>query len=421
MALSQLGCKCVFASELKDDLRTLYSTNFPGTRIEGDITKIDPTNIPSHDILCGGFPCQPFSQAGKRQGFLDDKNRGTMFDYICDIIQVHHPKYLLLENVSNLLGHDGGKTWEIIKSRLIELGYKVDKKVISPHEFAIPQHRKRIYIVGIHSNLGSEFSFPFPQANGSENCSIESILEPADINYIPLKPVTRKYIDLWEEFLQLAEKNNVKIPGFPIWAMEFGADYDFEETAPAFQPIENLVGRKGHLGQEVQGNTVEECLLCLPKYSRTNATRFFPQWKISYIKKNREFYRVNKKWVSSWLKKMQGLDNSFLKLEWNCGDEKYTLSDKILQFRASGIRAKKAEFAPALNLVGTQIPIIPWIELPNGEKGRYLTINEAAKLQGMESLKFDGLTSTRIYEALGNAVNVNVVYRIVAELLKQNK
>ena len=106
IALESLGCKCVFTSELKEDLQKLYKINFPDApRIEGDITKVDLTTIPHHDILCAGFPCQPFSQAGKRQGFLD-KGRGNMFDYICAIIEERgklndKPRFLLLENVSN--------------------------------------------------------------------------------------------------------------------------------------------------------------------------------------------------------------------------------------------------------------------------------------------------------------------------------
>lgn len=108
-ALSELGHRCVFASELREDLQKLYRVNFPGTRIEGDITKILPKNIPPHDILCAGFPCQPFSQAGKRQGFNDEKDRGNLFYNICDILEYHHPQYVLLENVSNLKGHNEKK------------------------------------------------------------------------------------------------------------------------------------------------------------------------------------------------------------------------------------------------------------------------------------------------------------------------
>ena len=118
LALARLGCECVFASELREDLRKLYAINFPGTPIFGDLTKISPSDIPSHDILCGGFPCQPFSQAGKRQGFNDDKSRGNLFSYICDIIAFHRPKYIFLENVANLKGHDGGNTWNVIYHKL---------------------------------------------------------------------------------------------------------------------------------------------------------------------------------------------------------------------------------------------------------------------------------------------------------------
>ena len=126
LALQELGCKCVFASELKEDLRKLYALNFPQTPVFGDITKINPSQIPPHDIICGGFPCQPFSQAGKRQGFNDEKERGNLFTYICDIIKYHKPKYVFLENVANLKGHDEGNTWKVIYRKLHnELGYEV--------------------------------------------------------------------------------------------------------------------------------------------------------------------------------------------------------------------------------------------------------------------------------------------------------
>ncbi len=89
IALEHLGCKCVFASELRTDLQDLYKKNFPSTPIiEGDITKVNLASIPQHDILCAGFPCQPFSQAGYRQGFLDEKGRGNMFNYICELIRL---------------------------------------------------------------------------------------------------------------------------------------------------------------------------------------------------------------------------------------------------------------------------------------------------------------------------------------------
>ena len=175
-ALSELGHECVFASELREDLRKLYAINFPGTRIEGDITSIRPKDIPAHDILCAGFPCQPFSQAGKRQGFNDEKNRGNLFTYICKIIEYHRPRYVFLENVSNLKGHDGGSTWQTIHRMLDkELNYEVaEPAILSPHQWGIPQHRRRIYIVCENREMGNlkYFRFPIPPKSWPSNIKL---------------------------------------------------------------------------------------------------------------------------------------------------------------------------------------------------------------------------------------------------------
>lgn len=426
LALQQLGYKCVFASEVKDDLRKLYALNFPETPIYGDITKIKPEDIPAHDIVCGGFPCQPFSQAGKRQGFNDEKERGNLFDYICEIVAYHNPKYIFLENVANLKGHDNGNTWRIIYNKLHdELGYDVQESIISPHQFGIPQHRKRIYIVGVRNDLGGLKNFEFPKPTNTP-CDIHDIIDEEDTKYIPLKEDTRRYIRIWSEFVRLAAENNCVLPGFPIWAMEFGATYDYEGIPPCHQSEKQLEGKRGKLGCIITGNSHEEMMAKLPIYAQDTRPdgEQFQEWKRKYIKQNRTFYEANKKWIDPWIVNIQGLQNSHMKFEWNCGkDANMTLEDKIIQFRASGIRVKLPTFSPALNLVGTQIPIFPWIHVPDSDLlGRYMTVKEAAKIQKMETLQFEDehfrMSPARCFEALGNAVNVEVVKRIASELLK---
>lgn len=430
LALSHLGCKCVFASELREDLQKLYKENFPGVRIEGDLTKIAPDSIPSHDIICGGFPCQPFSQAGKRQGFNDEKNRGNLFDYICEIIAFHKPKYIFLENVSNLKGHDEGRTWNVIYQRLHdELKYDIKEKILSPHQFGIPQHRKRIYIVGIREDLGGLGNFDFPEPTNSP-CDIASIIDEADTDITKLKLETRQQLALWQEFIDNVISSGESIPSFPIWAMEFGATYEYKFNAPAFQKVEDLKGKRGNLGQIISGKTLKACLKQLPVYAQTSTSKEFPQWKKRYIEQNRNFYNRHKLWLDKWLCKVKDFENSHLKMEWNCGSASPIIEDKIVQFRASGIRVKMPTYAPALNLVGTQIPIFPWITLPESvikdgepQKGRYMSLKEAAALQGMQELNLHAkspvsLSLTRASEALGNAVNVKVVESIAQNLLE---
>lgn len=420
LAMESLGGRCVFASELKEDLRKLYTINFPECKISGDITKIDPKDIPSHDVLCAGFPCQPFSQAGKRQGFKDKKSRGTMIDYICKIIEIHKPKYIFLENVANLKGHNKGKTWETISKKMDDLDYNISDAILSPHQFGIPQHRKRIYIVGkLRLSDKDPFEFEFPSKSTSNKQSICDIIDESDTNYMPIKDSTREQLTLWQEFLDKTIQNGEAIPRFPIWAMEFGATYSFEDLAPSHQDYEELFGKRGHLGKRINGKTKKECLSMLPVYAQKSRKKRFPKWKITYIQKNRDFYTRNRVWLDPWMQKMKNQANSFLKLEWNCGETNPTIEDKIVQFRASGIRVKLATYSPALNLVGTQIPIFPWVKLPDKKgQGRYMTTREAAILQGMEKLNFGELTNSRIYEALGNAVNVRVVKKIAERLLK---
>lgn len=158
----ELGGKCVFTSEWDKFSQKTYHANF-GEMPAGDITKIEASSIPDFDILLGGFPCQPFSQAGLHKGFED--TRGTLFFEIERIIQEKRPKAFLLENVKQLKGHDGGRTFRVIMEHLHALNYYAEAKVLKAADFGVPQIRERIYIVGFDKefyDLPENYSFAFP-------------------------------------------------------------------------------------------------------------------------------------------------------------------------------------------------------------------------------------------------------------------
>jgi DNA (cytosine-5)-methyltransferase 1 len=158
LAFENAGGRCVFSSEWDTHAQETYKTNF-GEQPHGDITKIKVEDIPDFDILCAGFPCQPFSQAGFKKGFAD--TRGTLFFNIAEIIKKKRPQAFFLENVRGLLKHDDGKTFEVIKNVLEkELDYKFYYKVVKASDYGLPQHRPRLFMVGFRDESAT---FDFPQ------------------------------------------------------------------------------------------------------------------------------------------------------------------------------------------------------------------------------------------------------------------
>ncbi len=173
LALSSFGAECVFSSEWDIYASHVYEKNF-GMRPKGDITKISETEIPSHDILGAGFPCQAFSISGKQNGFNDQ--RGTLFFEIIRIVKFHNPSVLILENVANFEKHDNGRTLNIVLENLINLNYKVFYKVLNSSFFGVPQSRERIYFVCFKKELNIE-EFKFPETEG-ELITLKEILIP---------------------------------------------------------------------------------------------------------------------------------------------------------------------------------------------------------------------------------------------------
>lgn len=185
IAFHNVGAECVFSSELDDCARKTYEENFKrinptlfeSGNFAGDITKINKSEIPDFDILTGGFPCQPFSQAGYKKGFSD--TRGTLFYDIAEILEIKKPKAFFLENVRHLYKHDNGKTFEVIKSILTKkLGYSFYHSVVKASDYGLPQHRPRLFMVGF-KNKSIDFNFPDKKPLGF---TMSDVFDGAQVN-----------------------------------------------------------------------------------------------------------------------------------------------------------------------------------------------------------------------------------------------
>ena len=225
-----IGGKCVFTSEWDKSSQKTYAANFPDDdhEINGDITKVDVVDIPMHDVLLAGFPCQPFSIAGvskknalgRAHGF-EDKTQGTLFFDVARIIAHHRPAAFLLENVRNLIGHDKGQTFKTIKEVLEGLGYTIDWRVIDGRSWT-PQHRERIFIIGFREDQGFRFAdMKIPDAKPK----LREILHPGDGSEAPDQRftvgnsgrVSEKYTltdHLWNYLQRYKEKHQAAGNGF---------------------------------------------------------------------------------------------------------------------------------------------------------------------------------------------------------------
>ena len=391
-ALINTNSKCVFACDIDANCRKIYEQNYK-LKVDSDITKINIANIPPFDILCGGFPCQPFSKAGFQKGFEDD--RGNLFFNICEIIKYHNPKYLLLENVRNLSSHDDGHTWNVIRKHIDELGYYTYScpVILNVLHFNIPQNRERVIIMCKRKDLGELPLLPVIPTNPKRNLTrhikefiYESFTRVTDSGH-ETRPVNThtdlnennaKYKisgkmkdveSVWNEFLQLLIANQITIPKFPIWTDWWDNDLSLSDAA------------------------------------------FYAKYT-GWIDKNREFYNNNKRFLQSWLESSRTNKNwlgAVRKFEWQAGDllANDSMNTVLWTSRGSGIRVKRLDYIPTL-VAMSMTPVY-------GPESRKLSPRELLRLQSFpDTFEYD---ETKIHKQVGNAVNVTMIERCARFLI----
>ena len=413
-ALSQLGHECVFACDVDSDAAEMYKKNF-GIPAHFDIRECK--NLSDFDILCAGFPCQPFSKSGSQKGF-NDLTRGTLFHEIMRIVKESKPIILFLENVPNLETHDGGNTFEIIKASIEEEGYVFSSDILSPHDFGTPQIRKRLYMVAIKQEYCQEEVFQFPKGT-QQKTSVNTILDKkrsVDKKYY-LSEEEIRILDHWNYFIQ--QINPDEKPPSPTWSQDFSRSYPLENIHPISKQWRITV-RDLKKGLEEEGLSIpnsglrKDVMKYFPPYIRS-AKKPLPEWKKKFISNNRTFWGNNKHLLDQeWLSKVRKFEQTYQKFEWQVGDEIRDIWKHMIQFRPSGIRVKRTNYIPALVAIA-QIPII-------GRQKRRMTPKECARAQDFD---VDGIISKPYvisdvdaiaYKQLGNSVNVKLTRIIFQEI-----
>ncbi len=392
--LSGMGGEPVYSVEIDRDAAKVYELNWGHSPL-GDITvdaNDDVMNVPPHDVLAAGFPCQPFSKSGAQKGM--DETRGTLFWNILKIIQAHHPKLVVLENVRNLAGPRHKHEWEVIVERLRAEGYVVSEvpAIFSPHLLPLdlggrPQIRERVFITATYDpdNLNELNPVPPPVAHASlregEEWDLKQDLPLLRRKKIPgteLSPDETRWIDAWDEWVRYmwnatreigssAQGTNTKLPGFPIWvdAWVHASELDIPEDTPT--------------------------------------------WKRNFLQKNSALYTLHQDFFDRWASKHGVFDfpPSRRKLEWQA-QETPTLWDCVMQMRPSGIRAKRPTHLPALVAI-TQTSIY-------GPYRRRLAPTEVARLQGLpDEFSFGTQKVAATLKQLGNGVNIGAVWHVLKQ------
>ena len=389
-ALTSLGMKCVLASDIDRECQINYEKNY-GIKPHGDLTKIQVKLIPKFDVLCAGFPCQPFSKAGHQCGFKD--SRGNIFFDICKIIAHHKPKYLILENVRNLATHDKGNTWEVIRTTIRELGYKTyDKPVIlNTLYFGIPQSRERVVILCQRNDLGIMPKLPKISKKNIKKTSLTEIIDrSASKKYFIQGKMHTTHL-VWNSFLKILKENEISVPKFPIWTDWWDSD---GLNTSVTKPDKKL--------------SEEENIILIKKRQEA----FYKKYK-NWIDRNRIFYKKNKDILDPWLNESRSKSDwigAVRKMEWQTKEDNLNMKQVLWSPRGSGVRIKNIDYSPTLVAMASMIPIY-------GPQMRQLTPRECARLQSFPEDYIIHNSDKIAYKQFGNAVNVKMIERCARFLI----
>ena len=366
-ALNQLGAECVLACDIDKDCRVVYKDNY-GIEPVANVKNIDEKTMPDFDILCAGFPCQAFSNGGKKKCFKDD--RGLLFDEIIRIAKEKKPKFMFLENVKHILKVSKGEVISYIKNKIAQTGYTLQLFQISPHNYGIPQQRERVYFVCIRNDIYNGTNIKLPIFIG--NYDFKKFLD--DKNTINekyfIKDDILNVLNQWDEMIQTFE-----------------------------------VGEK-----------ISPTILINDVYKEYTEAEFnnFPNWKKDYMTKNKPLIEKYSSQFETWYNKYSELLKKreiYGKLEWQTGPikENDSIFNHFIQIRQSGIRVKKSQYFPTLVAI-SQIPIY-------GKEKRYITPRECARLQSFPETFKLAKDDKKSYKQLGNSVNVNNVFTVINSTL----
>ena len=366
--LNYVKSECVFAADINEQCANVYWNNYHVKSL-CDLTKYNEKAIPKHDLCFFSPPCQAFSKSGKQKGFEDA--RGTLIYEVFRILNEHKPKYILMENVRNLVAHDNGQTIRVILDSLHSLGYRTTELplILSPHYFGVPQTRERAFLPGIYDpeNANKPLNFVFDKFINKEDCDLYDIIDHSYDNDESLKISDHeiRVLKAWDDFYQGVD---LKVIGFPVW-------YDYFYQKPI--------------------------------------TDDMPVWKRKFVENNQRLYQRNKEFISEWEKKYNYLNDfnpTQRKFEWQAGTRIKSIWDGVIQSRPSGIRVKAPTTLPALVAI-VQIPII-------GKLQRRLSVRECANLQSFSNDFIPDENRQQAYKQFGNSINVIVLQEVLDRLLK---